>query len=106
MTNQIRNSNFEYWIIQKNGERRYIKNSLFVEFSNKNSKTIFMACSDITERKLAQDGLKQLNEELEHRVADRTEQLMRVNKELEAFSYSISHDLKVVIIILTLIYLK
>lgn len=94
MTNQIRNSNFEYWIIQKNGERRYIKNSLFVEFSNKNSKTIFMACSDITERKLAQDGLKQLNEELEHRVADRTEQLMRVNKELEAFSYSISHDLR------------
>ncbi len=94
MTNQIRNSNFEYWIIQKSGERRYIRNSLFVEFLNKKSKTIFMACSDITERKLAEDALKQLNEELEHHVAERTEQLEQVNKELEAFSYSISHDLR------------
>ncbi|MHA1155679.1 MAG: PAS domain S-box protein, partial [Candidatus Heimdallarchaeota archaeon] len=94
LTNQISKSNFEYWIIRKNGERRYIRNSLFVEFLDKKAKAIFMACSDITERKIAQDGLKQLNEELEHRVTERTEQLERLNKELEAFSYSISHDLR------------
>lgn len=50
--------------------------------------------SDITERKKAEFEIKRLNSQLEKKVEKRTNELLQANRELDTFTYSVSHDLK------------
>src|SRR5262249_43682572 len=56
--------------------------------------TLYGFMLDVTERRRASSSARRLNEALEARVVERTAQLEAANRELEAFCYSVSHDLR------------
>jgi PAS domain S-box-containing protein len=65
------------------------------ELFNLNNETCILGIlRDVTALKITQNELDTLNRELEQRISERTAQLEEANKELESFSYSISHDLR------------
>lgn len=55
---------------------------------------LFIFSEDITDLKLAEDEIIQLNASLEQRVEERTAELQAANQELDAFAYAVSHDLR------------
>jgi PAS domain S-box-containing protein len=78
----------EYRLRRADGEFGWIVDQGVPRFAPDGSFRGFIgSCIDITERKLAQ-------EELENRVQARTAELAETNRELEAFTYSVSHDLR------------
>jgi PAS domain S-box-containing protein len=55
---------------------------------------IMESVTDVTHLRRIEQELRQVNEELEQRVAERTRKLLEVNRELDSFAYTISHDLR------------
>ncbi|RNC67247.1 MAG: PAS domain S-box protein [Desulfuromonadales bacterium] len=85
----------EFRIIRKDGEVRWIREVCRCEKGDTPDELLLFGTSrDITERKLAEEALRKLNEDLDRRVAERTAQLEAAIREQEAFSYSVSHDLR------------
>jgi len=78
-------------------DRRLVQISLSVSPIRDNQGKIIggsFISRDITRQKEAEAELLRLKEDLEHRVRERTSELEAANKEMEAFSYSVAHDLR------------
>ncbi len=82
---------FEEWVVWPDGKETWVTTTK-MPLRNSKGQTIgiFGISHDITERKRAEQAIQQLNANLEKQA----EQLQAANKELEAFSYSVSHDLR------------
>lgn len=86
---------FENEALLPSGEPSYSLVTLVPDIdSNGNVDGVFMFGMDISARKQAEEDIRMLNTQLERRVRERTMQLEAANEELEAFAYSVSHDLR------------
>ena len=84
------------WRVRADGSRFWAQLTLTSLHDPETQESLGYACllRDMTEIKRLEDLLRQWNQELEQRVQERTRQLQDINQDLEAFSYSVSHDLR------------
>jgi len=84
----------EYRFLKPDGSIVWVLGDAVPEIKNKKISGFIGTITDITGRKLAEKEISNMNEVLEQRVLERTKELEAANKEMEAFNYSISHDLR------------
>lgn len=85
----------EHRIVTSSGEVKFVEERWRISYNEqKQPVSAVGTCQDITERKLAEIVIHELNENLEQKVNERTAELTEANTALEAFSYSVSHDLR------------
>jgi PAS domain S-box-containing protein len=84
---------FEFRMRRSDGEWIWLEGSNYM-INRQGELFVVRIARDINQRKLAEAEIRQLNETLEQRVIERTTQLAEANQELEAFAYSIAHDLR------------
>ena len=85
----------EYRIITRNGQEKWVWEQGRGVLDNDAGVEILEGfVEDITERRCAEEEIRRLNADLDRRVKERTSQLETANREIEAFSYAVSHDLR------------
>ncbi len=85
---------FVHRLLLPNGRVKHVRETGVSEFEKDRLVRSVGTVQDITQVQMAEEALKRLNEELEQRVADRTREMTVLNRDLEAFAYSVSHDLR------------
>ncbi|HEY4374502.1 MAG TPA: ATP-binding protein [Burkholderiales bacterium] len=85
----------EYRIVRTDGKVLWLRSERVVmPGPDGRAARMLVALHDITGRKETEQAVQRMNEELERRVVERTAELASANRDLESFSYSVSHDLR------------
>ncbi len=85
---------FEYRMLTQSGDVVWVHDLVNVAVDRDGSLCLRGFMVDVTANREAEQEVRRLNAELERRVVERTAQLEAANRELEAFCYSVSHDLR------------